>query len=182
MNVKEVLLLAAGNLGRDDLVSQIPTLSSPSGEAASLLRCYNLIENELAADYFPLRFCESIMPNQGEIAYSALTKNCAQVTAVRRNGAECGFREEAAGIVLDRVCDAVEVEYFYIPEAKLLSGKAEVSAKVTARLMSLGIASEFCLSRGQFSEAALWERKYQDAIRAAHCDRRKKRMRSRRWI
>ncbi len=56
MKVKEVIALAAENLGREDLSSELETLDgAPEGELKSLLRCYNLVENEVALDYFPDR-------------------------------------------------------------------------------------------------------------------------------
>lgn len=62
MKVKEVLALAAANLGRDDLVAAIEQMEGdPSAEVQSLLRCYNLAENELALDYLPLTQEEEIV-------------------------------------------------------------------------------------------------------------------------
>ena len=46
MTVKEVIALAAENLGREDLSAAVASAEGePEGELKSLLRCYNLIEN-----------------------------------------------------------------------------------------------------------------------------------------
>ena len=51
MTVKEVLALAAENLGREDLSAQLSADSvQADGEIKALLRCYNLVENEVALD------------------------------------------------------------------------------------------------------------------------------------
>lgn len=182
MKVKDVLSLAADCLGREDLSASLLASSSATGEALNLLRCYNLIENELAVDYFPLQYEEEVCPNQGEIAYSSLGKQCAEILSVECEGEKIAFRETDGGISLEKTLPRATVRYLYIPQRKELTADAETDKKVTARLMAFGISSEFCLSRGQFSEAAIWERKYQDAVRAADCKRRRKKMRSRRWV
>ena len=53
MTVKEVVKLAAENLGRQDLSQMIDAQEEVSEEVVSLLRCFNLVENEVALDYFP---------------------------------------------------------------------------------------------------------------------------------
>ena len=71
MLVKEIAALAAANMGRDDLIAAIRSLAGePTGELDSLLRCYNLVENEIALDYFPLRKEEAFAVTDGKIAYA----------------------------------------------------------------------------------------------------------------
>ena len=63
MTVKEVLALAVEHLARADLQKQLEELSDNAamkGELASLLRAYNLVENELAVDVLPLKAEETL--------------------------------------------------------------------------------------------------------------------------
>ena len=76
MTVKEVLALAAEHLARADLQKQLGELSenaAPKGELASLLRAYNLVENELAVDVLPLKAEETLSAEDHLIPWSAFS-------------------------------------------------------------------------------------------------------------
>ena len=57
-----------------------------------------------------------------------------------------------------------------------------MGGRVTARLVSFGVAREFCLSRGMFEEAKLWDSRFLDAVRAVGVPRRALSVRPRRWV
>lgn len=180
MKVKEVLALAASTLGRDDLCAAVSCAREPEGDTAALLRCYNLVENEIALDYFPLKNEESFSSDRGEIAYTQFAYAPVAVCSVKRDGASVPFEQFPA--YLKTVQGKVNVTYSYTPAQRGLEDESSFSDKISARLLSLGVATEFCLSRGQYSEAAMWEKKYRDALRAANIVRRKLAVRSRRWV
>ena len=182
MKVKDVVALAAANLGREDLVQEAYAAASPAGELLSLVRCYNLVENEVAVDYVPLRKEETFASADGGIAFVRFS--CAPVEILRvtdEAGDPLAYTLSAEGICVQGV-GTVRVQYNYSPAEKDWEDDCAFSGKITARLLSFGVASEYCLSRGQFSEAAVWQKRYQDALRAADFPRRPLRMRSRRWV
>ncbi len=184
MKVKEVIALAAANLGREDLAARAGELSGePAGELLSLLRCYNLIENEVALDYFPLKKRESFTVEEGTLPYSDFTFAPVTVLEAREHGVPVSFELYPAELRLPRPCGVrtVEILYSYSPAEKGWEEESEFSGKISARLLSFGVASEFCLTNGQFSEAAMWEKKFRDALRSAHIVRRPLLVRSRRW-
>lgn len=179
MLVKDVLETAAYVLGREDLVAQLHVGTQPTGDLSTLLRCYNLIENELALDYFPLRREDSFTVVEGKIPFSAFPFSPVEILTVKENCKEVEFcyYPHAIGVSAERVT----VSYTFAPKEKEMEEESPFTGKVSARLFAYGIASEFCLAVGQFSEAATWDQKYREAIRAANVSRKKKCMRSRRW-
>ena len=78
MLIRDVLILAAESLGRTDLSASIRSAYSaavssgtvPAGETAVLLRCYRLVENEVALDHLPLKAEERMMPSEGYLAFT----------------------------------------------------------------------------------------------------------------
>ena len=182
MLVKEIVALAAANMGREDLIAEINDLAGePTGELDSLLRCYNLVENEIALDYFPLKKQESFSAAGGRIFYTQFS--CAPVD-IKKVAADDG-RPLPFEIYPEYVAVAggeVTVTYTYSPAEKKWGDESEFSGKISDRLISYGVACEFCLSRGMFSQAAMWEKKYRDALRAANVIRGKLSVRSRRWV
>ncbi len=186
MKVKQVVRLSAETLGREDLVAAIDDLEGePEGELASLLRCYNLIENEIALDYFPLRCRETLPSSAGKIAFSAFSYAPVSVASAQAEGRELQFGCTQQALCLFSPVEEgqnVTVEYCYSPAEKEWEDDTAFSERISARLMAFGIACEYCLSRGKFAEAAMWESKYRDALKAANAVRKKLAMRSRRWV
>ena len=184
MTVKNILSLAAANLGREDLVAAVCDCNrNPIGEVASLLRCYNLVENEIALDYFPLK-TEDILALSGNVVpYSRLTHAPVTILSVKgESGVNIDFETRPARILLKAKSGTVTVTYTYSPAEKQFKDSCELGGNISARLLSFGVACEFCLSNGQFQEAAAWEKKYRDALRAANTQRRPIFVRSRRWV
>ena len=80
-----------------------------------------------------------------------------------------------------RFADAVEA-YYRSCRPKEPGDEGEFGGPVSARLLSFGVAREFCLSRGMFEEAKLWDSRYRAAVRAADLPRRALSVRPRRWV
>lgn len=195
MKVMEVVKLAAQNLGRQDLSDSIDALAQTSGDAAetegetlsdeikSLVRCFNLVENEVALDYFPLKKEEAFTPVSHTVPYTEFSASPVDVQKVTdEGGRDVEFEIRSAHLYLPKEHKKVVVTYSYVPALKTLGDESEFSGKITPRLLSFGVAGEFCLSASRFQEAAMWERRFLDALKAASLIRKKLSMRARRWI
>ncbi len=184
MLVKEVVALAAETLGMSDLAKQVTAqVGAPEGEIKSLLRCYNLIENEVALDFFPLKTSETFSPAEEKISYkdfSSAPVNILKVTD--EGGTPLTFRVLPTYLSLPGCTRRVRVTYSYSPEKKQLDEETAFSDHISARLLAFGVASEYCITNRKFSEGAMWGRRYRDALRAAGILRRTLSVRSRRWI
>lgn len=183
MKVKEVIALAAANLGREDLAQAVDTYTQPTGELLSLLRCYNLVENEVALDYFPLRKEEVLAVADGCISYRAFSSAPVDIIKITCGGEEgIAFELFPDHLKIAGEYAQVRVLYAYAPDEKQWSDDGAFTDRISARLLSYGVTCEFCLSRGQFTEASIWQKRYQDALRAASMTARKRAIRSRRWV
>ena len=181
MQVKDIVKRAARNLGREDLVSALDK-DELEGEARTLVDCYNFVENEIALDYLPLKAEEEFTPEENGIAYSRFSHAPVNVMRVRTPaGGRVDFELFPALLRLPDGTGAVRVVYAYAPAKKGISDESEFTGKISERLLSYGVSSEFCLVRGQYSEAAVWERKYREALRAACSSAGTLRIRARRW-
>ncbi len=186
MTVKEVVMLAAKNVGRDDLAALLSSgAAAGSGEQAeieSLVRCYNLVENEIALDYFPLRAAETLTVTRSMIPFSAFAHAPVHIEKAVTGGRIARFSLFPDGIFMtDLEKGKAEITYSYAPEQKQLGDPCEVPAKISARLLSFGVAGEFCLTSGETGRATMWQSRYQDALRANNLLRKTLRIRSRRW-
>ena len=184
MTVKEILLAAAGKLGVlnevEDYLSGTSTDAEAEVIANALLKCFNLVENEVALDYLPLLAEEEIESDAGAIYYASLSREVVRVLGVRDEwGNEVPFTlfPEYLKTQPQKVC----VRYSYLPAAKNFEDKSDFTLNASVHLFACGVAAEYALANGLFEEAAVWDKKYKDAIKAAYCSKPPRRIRSRRW-
>ncbi len=131
-----------------------------------LVNCFNLVENELAVDYLPL-FCEeTLLAEDGRIAYGSFSKKAARVISVYDEWGNC-VRAKRMPTHLEVPSGKYVVRYAALPEEKSVEGSSDYEADVTVRLLAYGVAAEYCLHKGMYEEHAAWDKKYRDAIGAA---------------
>lgn len=191
MLIRDVLILAAESLGRTDLSASIRSAYSaavssgtvPAGETAVLLRCYRLVENEVALDHLPLKAEERMTPSEGYLAFTDFSYPPVDVIEVcDPSGRNTEFEVFPARLRLKEPTGSVVVKYTYAPEEPTIDGETAFSDKVSARLLAFGVVREYLLSAGRYAEAAVWDTKYIEALRAAGLSRRKLCVRARRWV
>lgn len=188
MLIKEVLTLAAEELGRADFVPLIEQAyadaaagTAPEGEAAALLSCYHLVENEVALDHFPLKAQERFLPAENAVLFTRFSRAPVDVLEVTSAAGRCAFSVVAERLILPEGTGEVTVLYSYAPERAGMDGETAFSQKISARLLSYGVAREYLLAGGRYAEAAVWDEKFHAALRAAGLERRKLWLRARRW-
>ena len=182
MTVKEVLLTAAFELGMADGVQAYLDGTSQAGKADTerLLTCYNLVENELALDYLPVTAEDEVLTDTGVVYFTELAKRVVRIVRiVDAWGNETPFTLFPEYVKTQP--GKVKIAYTYVPNEKELDGECEHTRYVSAGLMAYGIAAVYSLACGLFEDAAVWDKKYKDAIAAAYRARPKAKITSRRW-
>ena len=183
MKEKEVILLAATQLGIADKIQAYYNGSSTEGEkdAELLLTCFNLVESELALDYFPLYAEEELNTFSGRINYSLLAHAVVRIIRVADTEGNTVdytlFPDCLKGPV-----GTLKIYYTYTPKKKTVDKESDFETRVTDRLLSYGIAAEYATAKGLYEEAAIWDKKYKDAIEVAYRTMPGVRMKARRWV
>ena len=182
IKVKEVIRLAAELVGRSDLAAEAEKESSLKEELLLFLHCFNLVENEIALDYFPLKRRETLLPENGKLLYTQFSEAPVSVLKVTDTRAH-GLPFEAFPTHLDvkGYHGEVAVSYAYAPREKGIADDSDLGGRISARLIAYGAAAEFLLATGRFSEAATFDKKYREALVAANNVRRRLLIRGRRW-
>lgn len=183
MTVKETIAFAAESLGVSEQVNDYFEHEGENGKAEteSLLQCFNRVENELALDYLPLYAEEVADTSTGRIDYASLSKAAVRIVRVTdENGDLVKYQLFSAYLKAEKP-GKLTVTYTYAPAAKTLNDSSDFTLRASVRLIAYGMAAEYCLCKGLFEEAAVWDRKYKDGIEAAYRARPSKTMRLRRW-
>ncbi len=183
MKVQEVVMTAAMELGIADDVRSYLDAGNEVGkkQAELLLECFNLVENELALDYLPLCAEDTVDSASGKISY--LMMRYAPVRVIKVTD-EWG-NSTAFSIFPDYLSTQpgrVKISYTYTPEKKTMTDKSDFEMQVSVRLMAYGVAAEYALATGLFEEAAIWDKKYKEAIKATYTTQPCRRIESRRWV
>ena len=183
MTVKEIIIAAAAELGFGDEVRAYIDGTADEGKTKTenLLRCFNLVENEVALDYLPLYAEEELETETGAVEYETLERPVVQVLAVEDEWGN-SVKFKLFPKYLKTQAGKIKLRYTYMPAEKGLDEDSDFTLQASVRLFSYGVAAEYALANGLFEEAAVWDKKYKDAIAAAYRLRSAKKIRSRRWV
>ena len=183
MKVKEVVLTAATELGIVDDVRAYIDEGNEKGkkQAELLLECFNLVENELALDYLPLCAEDTVDSASGKISYLMMKYAPVRIIKVTDEwGNSTAFTIFAD--YLSTQPGRVKISYTYTPNKKKMTDASDFETQVSVRLMSYGVAAEYALATGLFEDAAVWDKKYKEAIKATYTAQPCRRIESRRWV
>ncbi len=149
-------------------------------EGDLLLKCFNIVENELALDYIPL-VKEEILPIvDGKIPYTQFSSDLVRILKVEEeSGRQKPYKIFATYLQVEG--ERAKVTYAYTPSKKTLDDESSFEHTVSARLLAYGMAAEYSMAVGLYEEAAYWDKKYKEAIEATRKLAKGCKMPSRRW-
>ena len=182
MLVKNILLGAAAHMGILEKVGPSIEMSAPPcAESELLLRCYNLVENEVALDYIPLICEDTFETDTGVVYYTQLSQKIVRVIGVK-DGAGNDISFTIFPEYVKGQAGKMTVRYAYMPVEKTIDSEVEFKTRVSERLLVYGVITEYKLAGGYFEEASVWDAKYKDAVAAAYRAKPSKRISARRWV
>ena len=146
-----------------------------------LIECANNVCVHIATNYIPLYNYESICIENNSFDISKLEKKLFKIKKITNKNGLVSFRLINNNIV----CDSgnVNILYSYYPQSfKDNDEVLDFSGKVSVLGYCYGIASEFCLSKGDYEQAYFWDDKYKELLK--NCSRRSDylKLKGRRWF
>ena len=151
-------------------------------ELEHMLRCLNLVINEIATDYIPLLFEETLIPTGGHVLFNSLTKNPIDIIRVEdRFGIRVNHK--LFPDYLETIDGEVKILYSYEPEqiTALSQALENFSQKVGERVIAYGVAMEYCFICGLHDDASIWEKRFKDALLIAARKKSEIKLPKRRW-
>ncbi|MGN1208380.1 MAG: hypothetical protein ACI4TI_02825 [Christensenellales bacterium] len=147
-----------------------------------MVRCFNLVYQEIATDYIPLIECENIEIGSGSFCLSGLGKKFYKlIKLVDKFGVE--VKSEIYDDVLYAKNGNYRIIYCYKPEfATLNSDLNDFGGKLTDRVFALGLNKEYCYVCGQYNESEAFKTKFEDSLSRCATVRKNMVMPKRRWM
>lgn len=133
----------------------------------NLVRCYNLVEQELATDYFPILEVEKFFHVEDKIYYKDFSRKPYMLKGIQDfRGDSVSFRltPEYITLIKNYHGGTFFVKYYYIPDTKELYSTCTYGAEYTG-ILKYGIAAEYCLTNGDFEQAKIYNDKYKERIK-----------------
>ena len=168
MTVKEILKLAIIFLGYDEIIDtnifdgETQASEEDNKLISTLLRCLNLVVEEIATDYLPIIKVKNVTFQNGKIALSDISENLMEIISVKRNG-NIDFSEDNEYLYAN--IDRADVMFRKYPDKLSLNDDcSEFLKKLPARVIAYGVAMEYCFISTLSDEASIWEKRYKDGL------------------
>ena len=139
----------------------------------NFIHCYNLVENELALDYLPLRAVEKVLIKENKIQYTDLKNKAVRILDIQsvldRQNEEIKYKLFPEYIELAKNYNGhcFFVRYNYAPKEKAIDDNCDYSL-MYEDILKYGVCSEYCLMQGDFEQSAIWSNKYKKAINMSY--------------
>ena len=189
MEIVNILKNACVFLQKDELLEitefggEEDSTEKQQKEVSMLLRCLNLVYNEIATAYIPLIATETISTSNGEVKLDNFSK---KVLDIRRIEDKYRFRVNYK-LYPDKIFinqgGEYKITYSYQPEEleSLEDDMESFSEKLTERVISYGVAMEYSFISGLHDDASVWEKRFKDGLLIATRKKSGMRLPSRRW-
>lgn len=133
----------------------------------NLVRCYNLVEQELATDYFPILEVDKFFHVEDKIYYKDFSRKPYMLKGIQDfHGDSVSFRlaPEYINLIKNYNGGTFFVKYYYLPEDKELYSNSTYGAEYIS-ILKYGIAAEYCLMQSNFEQAKIYSDKYKERIK-----------------
>ncbi len=182
MLVKDVIILACEFTENKDLAKSLTdnTLDEEQNLIVeSLIKCFNLINNEICSEYMPLIKQEKIRLQDFKCFYSQLSGKVLDViSVVDKNGKKVKFK--CFNDYLIAFANEVTILYTTLPQDSEIED--EIVTKIPTRVYAYGVAREYYFMQTLFDEADVWEERFKNSLCILTRKKSETIMPRRRWI
>ena len=184
MTVKSILKLVSSLLNRKDIYSYLnggAASGNVSDEVNTLVDCYNVVAEELSTVYPKLVHTQEFSVKGGVLKYTQFVYNPVKILSVKDingNQVECKILPTEIRVDLSKAL----IEYTYIPVKRRLDETSDFkNTPIKERVIAYGVATEFCLIKGSYEEAAMWHDKYTSGIKNSLAIKSANKIKCRMW-
>lgn len=184
MLVKDIILKVCDFIENKELALVIKTNDGATEELAEelevLIKCFNLVRNEIATEVLPNVKIATLKSNNKKIEFSSLNGKVIEILSVKdKNGYNIKFDAFADHILLD--CDReVEIRYNASPEE--LDFEGEFTSNIPERVYAYGVVREYYYIQTLYEDASIWEERFKNSLQALERKKSEIFIPRRRWL
>ncbi len=188
MTVREIAEETAVLLGRMDLFAYLGGNAAPDNaaelekETEILVRCVNIVLNEIANEYVPLKKQAEAVTDNGIVRYEDFNDVLLDIVEITDDYGN-KIKYKLYPDYLKTKPGTVFIEYTYLPDKKKLDDDIGYkNTRVSGRIVAYGTAGEYCLINGNYEEAYMWDKRYKDSLTYVTGARKKLNLKVGRWL
>lgn len=164
MNLKQVILQVATILKLSNItqskIDDFDSIDSVTQKDVNLIvSSANEVINEIATEYLPLVTTQTITVSKGVFDLQTLSKPLFKI--IKLSGGV--FRRELDKIYLSD--GQYQITYSYLPQQVSLDAPEIQLQNISIYALSYGVAREYCIISGNYSEAELWDSKFKEVMK-----------------
>ena len=188
LNIKNIIKSASKMLGIEELndLTDVELLDERAKKIVDdMLYCFNEVYQELCCDYFPLIIQEKVNVSNKYLYFDNLSKDINKLYGIYdESQTSFSFDVFSNFVCFENDLQEVTVRYSYVPDwVNDITNVVECNdLGVTERMVALGVATEYCMLRGKFTESAIFDRRYKDSIECAKIPTRRMYLKHRPWF
>lgn len=146
-----------------------------------MIHCFNIINSEIATDYFPLVSLETIEVKNGIFNLASLDHEFYKLVKLEDKNF-LSAKYEIYDNILYAKDGKYKIVYCYVPEKVTLNSEINnFNGKVLDRVFAYGINKEYCFISGLYSEADSYKTKFEESLKMAQMLKREIKLPKRRW-
>ncbi len=166
MTVKDILKLVCEFVGEKEIFAKLEETESAltkreQEKVDDMVRCFNLVNEEIASDYLPYLTKEEISVKNSVLNYSSLSKKVVHVYEVK-NRFGLNLRFKLFPEFVEIFGNAKTIVYSFLPKQLSLGDEVEAFSGLTARIFAYGVASEYLLMNGLDCE--VWDERFKQSL------------------
>ena len=143
-----------------------------------IISCINSVVCEIATEHLFLKETESIEVGGGEFELANLSKSFHKLVKVNTTK-KYSVKNEKLYIQDGRY----DVTYYYIPDEYGFEDEiTEFSGRLSIYALCFGVAGEYCLISGNYSESEMWNSRFESAMQSAKRGVKIPNLKERKWL
>lgn len=183
MSVKDIIILACDFTENQELGQALTNSSTLDDEQLllqeNLVKCFNLVNNEIASEYIPIIKCERVKPQDFKVEFSNLSNKVLQIISVRDTfGRKVRFK--VYDNYLMAFASSVDIIYQTLPDTLLIT--SEFNSTLPDRVYAYGVAREYYFQQTLFDEADIWEDRFKNSLSVLQRKKSETKIPQRRWL
>ena len=183
MLVKDIVALACDFTCNENLSAKINSSQEFDENEQSQINCYvkcfNLVNNEIASEFIPIKKVEQFEVNDGKILLSKFTKKPYKILYVKNGlGKKMRFKVFQDHLVV--FCKKAIIAYTTLPEK--LTEVDEVETFIPERIYAYGLAREYLFFKAMIDDAEIFEERFKNSLEIICRVPVHSKMPRRRWI
>ncbi len=183
MFVKDIIFKACDFTENDDLAQALKQKASLDEDKQTLLskliKCFNLVRNEIVSEYMPIVKMERILANEGKIYFDQFDGKVIDILSVKdRFGNSVKYKIFDGYMTVERP----DVFVYYNSSVDELGIDDQFYSTISERVYAYGVVREYYFIQTLYDDAKVWDERFKASLQTFERKKGDTILPRRRWL